>query len=324
MKSFLILIIIIIVFFTSCNDNKIKTVVAKPTIETPNFDADSAYSFVAKQVAFGPRVPESKAHKECSKWLNAKMLEYTKTVTIQNFNATLYNNKTVKGKNIIASFNPENKVRIVLAAHWDSRPFADHDADIKNANTPIDGANDGASGVGVLIEVARQLNIKKPNIGVDIIFFDVEDYGEPQGTKTEREDNWCLGSQYWAKNPHIQGYKARFGILLDMVGGRNAEFAKEGYSMKFAPDYMNKVWYIANNLGFASYFIDKVTDEIIDDHLYVNVISSIPMIDIIEYNANTKHHFNANWHTLKDNINNVDKQTLSVVGKVCLAVIYQE
>lgn len=320
-------IILLLTILSSCNSGS-KSNDPKPvesvTIESPIFDGDSAFSYVSTQCSFGPRVSGTKAHDDCSKWIIEKLTSYTKNVVSQPFKARLWNGKGVNGKNIIASYNPENKSRIFLAAHWDSRPYADHDADVKNHNTPIDGANDGASGVGVLIEVARQLSIKKPNIGVDIVLFDLEDWGEPQDTQSDQEDNWCLGSQYWAKTPHIQGYRARFGILLDMVGAPNAEFAKEGTSMYYAPDIMNKVWSIAYQLGYSNYFVERNTNGITDDHLYINKIMSIPTIDIIQHEPNTQTGFNKHWHTLNDNISNISKETLSVVGKVCLAVIYQE
>ncbi len=317
----------LMIFFVSCNP-KNKTQESKPaqeaTIESPAFDGDSAYAFVAAQVAFGPRVPGSKAHADCAKWMVEKLKTYSKNVVEQPFKTRIWDGKTVNGKNIIASFNPDNKVRIFLSAHWDSRPYADHDPDAKNHKTPIDGANDGASGVGVLIEVARQLSIKNPSIGVDIVLFDVEDWGEPQDTQTETENNWCLGAQHWARNPHVQGYKARFGILLDMVGAANAEFAKEGTSMYYASDFVEKVWKIAGQLGFSNYFVARQSNGITDDHLYVNKIASIPTIDIIQHDPNTPHGFNKHWHTINDNMSNINKETLAVVGKVCLAVVYQE
>lgn len=294
------------------------------TMESPAFDGDSAFAFVAAQTAFGPRVPGTKAHTECATWMVNKLKSYTQNVIEQDFKARLWDGKTANGKNIIAVFNPENKVRILLSAHWDSRPYADHDADAKNHKTPIDGANDGASGVGVLIEIARQLSIKNPGIGVDIVLFDLEDWGEPQDTQTEQEDNWCLGSQHWSRTPHVAGYKARFGILLDMVGAANAEFAKEGTSMYYASDFVAKVWGIANQLGFSNYFVDRKSNGITDDHLYINKIASIPTIDIIQHDPSTQSGFNQHWHTLNDNIGNINKETLSAVGKVCLAVIYQE
>ncbi len=293
-------------------------------MESPAFDADSAFAFVAAQTAFGPRVPGTKAHSECATWMVNKLKSYTQNVIEQDFKARLWDGKTANGKNIIAVFNPENKVRILLSAHWDSRPYADHDADAKNHKTPIDGANDGASGVGVLIEIARQLSIKNPGIGVDIVLFDLEDWGEPQEAQSEQQDNWCLGSQHWSRTPHVAGYKARFGILLDMVGAANAEFAKEGTSMYYASDIVNKVWGIANQLGYSNYFVNRQSNGITDDHLYINKIASIPTIDIIQHDPSTQSGFNQHWHTLNDNISNINKETLSAVGKVCLAVIYQE
>lgn len=328
MKRILIISLFAITAVTYSCKPKNKTEDTKPTpevtMESPAFDGDSAFAFVAAQVAFGPRVPGTKAHSDCAKWMKEKLNSYCKNVIEQPFKARIWNGKTVNGKNIIASFNPENKVRIFLSAHWDSRPYADHDADAKNHKTPIDGANDGASGVGVLIEMARQMSIKNPAIGVDIVLFDLEDWGEPQGIQSEQEDNWCLGSQYWARNPHVQGYKARFGILLDMVGAANAEFAKEGKSMYYAPDVMNKVWDVAGKLGFGNYFVSRRSNDITDDHVYINEIASIPTIDIIQHDPSTQTGFNKHWHTINDNMSNINKETLAVVGKVCLAVVYQE
>ncbi len=325
MKKQIGLFIAIIVILASC-DNPKKNKLNENTviIEAPAFNGDSAYFFVAKQVAFGPRVPGSKAHDECAIWLESKLKEYSKDVIVQNFKAQVYNGTTLSGKNFIASFNSDKKGRILLAAHWDSRPYADHDPNPENHKTPIDGANDGASGVGVLIEVARQLSIKNPEIGVDIVFFDIEDFGEPQGLQTDKEDTWCLGSQYWAKNLHKPMYSARFGILLDMVGGANAQFAKEGSSMYYAPDFMNKVWDIASQLGHGAYFTNTLSPSIIDDHIYVNKFARIPMIDIIEYNPNSTSYFNPRWHTLSDNMDGIDKNTLQIVGEVVLASVYNE
>lgn len=325
-KTAIISLLFLIAISTGCKQKKAadSATTENTPLESPAFNGDSAYAFTAAQVAFGPRVPGTKAHEACAKWMVEKLKSYSKNVVEQPFKARLYDGKTVNGKNIIASFNPESKVRIFLSAHWDSRPFADHDADEKNHKTPIDGANDGASGVGVLMEVARQLSLKNPTIGVDLVLFDVEDWGEPDGTESAKEDNWCLGSQHWARTPHVQGYKARFGILLDMVGAANAEFAKEGTSMYYAPDVMNKVWDIASKLGFSSYFVARNSNPITDDHIYVNKIASIPTIDIIQQDPSTPSGFNKHWHTIGDNMDNINKETLSAVGKVCLAVVYQE
>ena len=177
----------------------------------------------------------------------------------QRADLTGYDGKTLKARNIIGAFNPDAKRRVLLCAHWDTRPWADNDPDEANHHKPILGANDGASGVGVLLEVARQLQQQAPAIGVDIIFFDMEDSGTPQFASSMGDDShtWCLGSQYWARAPHVQGYNARFGILLDMVGGKGATFLREGYSMQHAPSVVKKVWKAAAKLGFGNYFIDE-------------------------------------------------------------------
>ena len=172
-------------------------------IIAPKFNADSAFLYVTDQVDFGPRVPWSIGHKECALWLSKKLIDFDADVTVQNFKTRTYDNVTRSGQNIIASFNPEAAKRILLMAHWDTRPFADHDDNPDNYNTPIDGANDGASGVGVLLEMARQFQLKSPKVGVDIVLFDLEDWGPPHEMQiTYDEEYWGLGSQYWSQNPH--------------------------------------------------------------------------------------------------------------------------
>ncbi|HON20454.1 MAG TPA: M28 family peptidase [Bacteroidales bacterium] len=295
------------------------------SIVIPSFDADSAYRFVENQVSFGPRVPNSQAHKQCGNYLVNELKRFCDSVIVQSFSVKAYDGTLLHAKNIIGIFEPQQERRILLGAHWDSRPYADHDPNPANHRTPIDGANDGASGVGVLLEIARQLNLKKANIGVDIIFFDVEDYGAPQDDDINYSGEfWCLGSQHWGKYPHTADYQARFGILLDMVGGKNAIFTREGTSLFYAPDILSKVWNIGQQMGYDAYFKNMETPPITDDHLYINRITNIPMIDIIEYNPSTRTGFNQHWHTLNDNLSNIDKKTLEVVGKVTLAVIYNE
>ncbi len=291
----------------------------------PVFDEDTAFAYIEKQVSFGPRVPNTIAHEKCADFLIEELTRWTDTVYVQAFEATAYNGQKLKSKNIIGVFNKEQNNRILLAAHWDSRPYADNDADIANSRKPIDGANDGGSGVGVLLEIARQLHQQRPNVGIDIVFFDAEDYGEPQDERHLYEgENWCLGSQYWAKNPHLRYYKAKYGILLDMVGGKSAVFCKEGTSKYFASNIQDKIWNNAHKLGYAERFSNNVSNAITDDHLYVNSILSIPMIDIIEMPAYSSTGFNATWHTMNDNIDNIDKNTLKIVGEVVLFSIKNE
>lgn len=303
----------------------------KKSVIVPQFNADSAYQYVAAQTAFGPRVPETKAHAQCGEWLVAKMNSYADTVIVQEFRTRLYNDKGIDGKNIIAVFNPEAKKRIVLCAHWDSRPYADHDTDQAYSHSPIDGANDGASGVGVLLECARQFSLQplNDNLGIDIVLFDLEDYGPHQDQAMEYYDetvnHWALGSQYWSKHPHFYGYKAYYGILLDMVGGSNPNFPKEYYSQGYASWVSNKVWRKAFDLGYRPHFSNELGTMISDDHIPMNQIAGIPTIDIIDLQPNSSNGcFPEVWHTHNDNLEHIDKNTLGMVGDVVLHVVYEE
>lgn len=291
---------------------------------TPAFDADSAYAYVANQVAFGPRVPNTEAHRACGHYLAAELARFGAKVYEQEATLTAYDNTALQARNIIGAFRPEEKRRIMLFAHWDSRPYADEEADPAHHHTPIDGADDGGSGVGVLLEIARQLGKQLPEVGVDILFFDAEDYGTPEFIPQHKPDTWCLGSQFWAKNPHIPGYKAEYGILLDMVGTKNATFFKEQTSLKYASRIVELVWSTAKNLGYGKYFIQAEGGAIVDDHQYVIAGRNIPCIDIINFDPDTDHGFGAYWHTLDDTMQNIDRQTLKAVGQTVLEVVYQQ
>lgn len=297
-----------------------------PHIAVPVFNADSAYAFVQKQVDFGPRVPNTEPHKKTAQYLESKLRSYGAQVFVQSFKATTVDGNVVELKNIIASFKPEQQKRIMLAAHWDTRPHADKDSLKRDA--PFDGANDGGSGVGVLLEIARQLQLQSPRAGVDIVLFDGEDWG-PKDHASERpatppglDDWWCLGSQYWSKNPHKPGYRAHFGILLDMVGAEDARFFREGTSMEYAPRIVDKVWSAAAILGYGDYFIPQDTHGLTDDHLFVNGKARIPMIDIVQYDS--RNGFGDYHHTTRDNMSVINKKTLQVVGSTVLYVVFQE
>ena len=288
----------------------------------PAFDADSAWVFVENQVKFGPRVPNSEAHVACGNYLTSELKRFGAQVYEQEATLTAYNGTQLKAKNIIGSYNPENSKRVLLFAHWDSRPYADHDKDPANHKKPIDGADDGASGVGVLLEIARQFSIKSPAIGIDIIFFDAEDYGTPEFVKEYKENTWCLGAQFWAKNPHVKGYKADFGILLDMVGAKNASFFKEATSMRYAPQVVEEVWSTARDLGYGKFFINAEGGAITDDHQYVILGRNIPCIDIIYTDPESDNGFGPHWHTQNDTMDNIDRETLKAVGQTVLQVVY--
>ena len=330
-----ILIIFLALTLASCGDKQPKgndnpSEKPKKTVVVPNFNADSAYQYVAAQTAFGPRVPETEAHAQCSEWLVSKLNHWADTVIVQEFRTRLYNGKGIDGKNIAAVFNPEAKKRIVLCAHWDSRPYADHDPDEAFNHQPIDGANDGASGVGVLLECARQFKSQPlpEKLGIDIVLFDLEDYGPHQDQAmdyyNDNDNYWALGSQYWSKHPHMYGYKAYYGILLDMVGGSNPNFQKEYYSQGYAAWVVNKVWRKAADLGYRHCFSNELGTMISDDHIPMN-LAGLPTIDIIDLQPNSSNGcFPEVWHTHNDNFENIDKETLGMVGEVLLHVLYEE
>ena len=323
MRAILAYILLICLFSCSSGRKKIeegKPINSKPT---PVFNSDSAYMFVEKQVSFGPRVISTEAWDNCSKFLSKKLKSYNAEVKIQTAPVTTYDGKNHTLRNIIASYDSEKNNRIALFAHWDSRHIADHDT--INTDKPILGANDGGSGVGVLIEIARIINNTKPKVGVDIILFDAEDYGQPENSNFPiMSDSWCLGSQYWSKNPHKKNYFAKYGILLDMVGGKNAKFWQENISTYYASNIVQKVWNTAHEIGYSDYFVFKSSPQIMDDHYYVNTVAGIPTIDIIEYDPFSKNNFNKHWHTHADDMSNVHKETLKAVGQTVLEVIYSE
>lgn len=301
----------------------------KVRIQVPNFNADSAFHFVKKQLDFGPRVPGSAGHKACGDWLVQKLGAYELLVQEQPFEAKAYDGTILNGRNIIATAFPKKKKRILLAAHWDTRPFADHDN--QDQDQPIPGANDGASGVAVLLELTRALQAadNKPDVGVDIILFDLEDYGapdhKPSNFNPSQEVYWCLGSQYWSNNKHLPGYSAYFGILLDMVGAPGATFYKEGSSMQFAPKVVDKVWGTAQRLGYGAFFVQAPANgAITDDHIFVNRDAGINMIDIIHHDPSSPTYFAHYWHTHKDDLSNIDPNTLKAVGQTVLQVLYEE
>ncbi len=323
-----ILLLVCSVCLTGCkskksNEEKGKTEANTP-ITPPDFNADSAFAYVKAQLDFGPRTMGSQAHDNCRDYLLRKLGEFCDTAFTQDFTVRTYDDKSWPASNIIGSFDVANPNRVVLSAHWDARPFADHDPHPANRDKAIDGANDGASGVGVLLEVARQLRQLNPNVGVDIVLFDAEDYGPKEGETAPKGDWWCLGSQYWAQNLHTPNYTARFGILLDMVGPANPCFMQESFSVRDAQPVVAKVWGTAYELGYGNVFINSPGGIITDDHYYVNKYTDIPMIDIIHYDAYTGTGFGSFWHTMNDNIQSIDKNSLDMVGKTVLQVIKNE
>lgn len=328
-------ILMLAVLSVACSGGKVKSAksltppvsdVSKSEITVPAFDADSAYSFVKAQTDFGPRVPNTDAHKKCARYLADKLRSLGVETMVQDIRVTTFDGVIINGYNIIGRVNPQSAARVIVCAHWDSRPWADNDPDPKNHKTPVDGADDGASGVGVILELARQFQQKAPGIGVDLIFFDAEDWGPGDGYKgSDAEDFWGLGTQYWSRIPHVNGYKARYAVLLDMVGGRGARFYREGVSLHFAKNVVNKYWNAAASIGHGGMFLQQDGGFVTDDHYYINAIAGIPAIDIIPYHPDcAQSSFGPTWHTVNDNIDNIDKSTLKAVGETLLYVLYNE
>ena len=328
MKNNLNLLICMISINWSCSNSNTRVdevVIEEPkkNIDVPAFNADSAYLYVDKQVSYGPRIPGTDPHRQTGNYLVNKLNDYGAEVIEQVFEANTFDRSRVELRNIIASFFPGKSKRILLAAHWDTRPFADKDKE--RPNDPFDGANDGGSGVGVLMEIARVLSISSPpEVGIDIVFFDGEDWGSSSTAPGQGlESWWCLGSQYWSKNKHKRGYAAYYGILLDMVGARDSQFHIEGYSQKYAPKIVKKVWDQGNSLGYSQFFIYKEQSSITDDHQFVNELGKIPMINIVHFDPELGY-FGDYHHSHKDNMEIIDKVTLKAVGSTLLHVIYYE
>ena len=322
-KVFIFLLLAAVGFTQACKSEKKTTEEETEQVvklASPEFNADSALAFTKAQVDFGPRIPSTEAHAKCAAYLIAKLKSFGGDVAVQEAPAKTFDGKSHRLKNIIAAFSPEKKQRVLITAHWDARPFSDQDPDPKMHDKPFDAANDGASGVAVILEMARQIQIKQPNVGVDFILWDIEDYGKSQD-ESANETTWCIGSQYWAKNPTFKANKPLFAINLDMVGGSNAQFTQDEISRKYAPDVLRKVWDIGNEIGYSAYFVNVPSGNLIDDHFWVNQ-AGIPCIDIIHYSDAAG--FYSNWHTQLDNLNNIDKNTLLAVGQTVLETIYRE
>lgn len=275
------------------------------------FDGEGAYALTRQQCDFGPRVPGTPAHAKCAEWLESTLKGSCDTVMVQTGTVQTATEGKMGIKNIIGIINPEASQRLLLLAHWDTRPWADNDPDASNHSKPVMGANDGASGVGVLLQLASQLKAESPTIGVDIVLVDAEDMGED-----DNEESWGLGTQYWVQHPHVKGYKPLFGILLDMVGASDATFTREYYSTQYAGGFVDLVWKCAA----GSHFINAQGGAVTDDHVFVNR-AGIPCVDIIDLRSDSPTGFCPEWHTINDTMGAIDPATLAQVGQTLLNVI---
>lgn len=292
-------------------------------MDVPNFEADSAYRYIERQVAFGPRVPNTEPHRKCADYLKKKLESFGWETEVQTGKVKRYDGKRLNIRNIYGRIRPENPERIMLYAHWDTRPMADRDDE--RTDEPIPGANDGGSGVGVLLELARLMGERAPDVGVDIFFFDAEDQGQPNGSKSsdQKRDTWCLGTQYWAENMPIPDYAPKYGILLDMVGASNAVFPKEAISRRHASWLQDRIWKKARQLGYGDRFVSDHVGPITDDHLYVNRMARIPSVNIVHINPETDD-FGSFHHTHEDNMDIISREPLHAVGRTLLELVYRE
>jgi hypothetical protein len=316
---------VLVLGMTACGNVKKSSDATVSLPVGPSFSADSAYRFCEQQCQYGPRTMNSDAHEQCAQWIAQKFGSYGLTVVRQQASLKGYDGTMLQATNIIASYKPDLADRVMFCAHWDSRPWADNDADESNWHKPVMAANDGASGVAVMLELARLLS-DSLHIGVDFICFDAEDWGVPQWSDVpDASDSWALGAQYWSANPHIANYKPRYGVLLDMVGGQGARFYREAYSLRYASSVVNRVWQAAQVVGFGSYFPNKDGGQITDDHVPVNEVAGIPCIDIIPYYPDCEaSSFGPTWHTVTDDMDHIDKSTLQAVGQTLIQLLFSE
>lgn len=312
------LLVLFLLMTAACRpEESTKVPQADVQVKVPVFNADTAYALVQRQLAFGPRYTNSPGHAQIRDWLLAKMDSYADEMIRQDFTAEAYTREVLSGTNIIGRYKPEVAERILLCAHYDTRHIADKD--ITAQDQPIIGADDGASGVAVLLEIARQLHEHPIPMGVDLVLFDAEDYGLDDSSDS---DSWGLGSQYWSNNLHEANYQVKYGILLDMVGGKQARFTQEGNSRASAGPIVDKIWRLAKMMSKENYFVEEKTAGITDDHYFIIRNAGIPMVDIVNHPSDRL--FPYYHHTHQDNQDIIDPATLQTVGQVVLAVIYNE
>jgi hypothetical protein len=314
-----------IFLMTGCGKKEVAPVTEKATpsfeiqtgVKIPSTDSLDIFELVRKQVEFGPRVSGTSAWEATKKFLSDKLVNAGAVVKHQDFEARVPAGQTLKFTNIIGSFNPDAEKRIQFYAHWDSRPHADQEADTGKHKIAIPGANDGASGTAVLLALAEVLGKNNLNFGVDIVLFDAEDYGSSGSI-----EGYCLGSKYYAANYPLQ-YKPRFGILLDLVGDKEAIYMREEGSVRFAFDVVDQLWKYAQSQG-NNRFKDFVSQPIYDDHIPLNEvgIKTINIIDAGLVGADSKDPRRNYWHTLKDDMSNISRTTLSDLTRVLTGFIY--
>ncbi len=271
------------------------------------FDGARALANVERFVAFGPRVPGTPEHVAAGDWLVSEMRRLADTVIVQAWTYTTADGKALPMRNILARFKPAATNRVLFLAHWDSRPKADSDAIPENREKPVPGANDGGSGVAILLGVAEALKARPAGPGVDLLFTDGEDWGS-----FSTDTDVLIGARYFAEHLPEPGYMPMFGVLFDMVGDAEPRFEQESHSVRAAPEVVQRVWSTAQRLGYAA-FSNREYGEITDDHLPL-IQAGLRVIDVIDLYY--PHH-----HTVDDTPDKVSRSTLQMVGDVAMAVL---
>ena len=279
----------------------------------PRFDGDHAFSYLVAQCDFGPRNPGSDGYYACLDYLITELDQSANEIILQDFSYQERRyNKKYNLENIIARFNPDAEFQTVISAHWDTRPWADQEDLRQDRDQPIIGANDGASGVAILLELAKIMGENPPPIGVNLVFFDGEDLGVPGENET-----YCQGSRFFAKNLPIP--RPNEAINLDMVGDKQLVLPIERYSLEYHPELVRHLWDRAKDMGLDA-FIGRVDYAIYDDHIPLNEIAGIPSIDLIDFKyPNSYANF---WHTLNDIPENCSEESLGQVGALMVDYIY--
>lgn len=326
MKKYISLLAMVVLALSGCGSDKPAATATTEPLKAPAFCADSAFAYVEAQCNFGARVPNSEAHSRCGDFLVQKFKSFGLQVEEQKVKLSSWDGEILNVRNIVASLNPEASRRVLLCAHWDTRPWADADPNPQNHRLPVMGANDGASGVAVLLELARQCASDSLSVGVDFVCFDAEDRGVPYWDEAKAPadgSDWCLGSRYWASEAAKAKYRAEFGILLDMVGGKDARFCYEGHSLRYARAIVAKVWGTAARLGHKDFFCQKEGGWATDDHVSVNEILGVPCVDIIPY-VEGHQSFGKTWHTVNDTPENISKEALEAVGQTVMQILIEQ
>lgn len=284
---------------------------ASPRVDRPAFDSARAFEHLRRQVAFGPRVPGTPGHAAQLAWMKEYLATRADTVIEQPFTHTTRAGETLAMTNLFARFRPDAQDRVLLVAHWDTRPTSDQASSAADRAKPVPGANDGASGTAVLLELADMFRRTPPTIGVDLLLVDGEDYG-PTG------DDMYLGAKHFAANLPA-GYRPFYGILLDMVGDRDLRFPVESNSQQFAPEVVQRVWGLAQEMGYGDIFPLSDGGAVEDDHIPLNR-AGIRTIDIIDFDYGPGHRY---WHTPQDVPENTSAESLRIVGEVIAELVYR-